>query len=68
MLSRRWGAQRKAELASAALGTEVLFHKKLNLNIFTAETRVREHIHRIDPAIEAADHLLAGRGLRQGHG
>jgi hypothetical protein len=29
---------------------------------------VREHIHRIDPAIEAADHLLAGRGLRQGHG
>ena len=47
-------AQRKSELVSAAVGKETVFLEKLDLNVFAAETRVREHIHRIDPVVEAA--------------
>ena len=47
-------AQRKSELAAAALGKEMTFLERLDLNVFTSETRVREHIHRIDPIVEAA--------------
>ncbi len=47
-------AQRKSEAASAALGKEVASLEKIDLNMFTSETRVREHIHRIDPVTETA--------------
>ena len=47
-------AQRKSERAAAALGKEMTFLESLDLNVFTSETRVREHIHRIDPIVEAA--------------
>jgi hypothetical protein len=59
-------AQRKSEAASAALGKEIAFLEKVDLNIFTSETRVREHIHRIDPVIEtaAADVVDAFRSAR----
>ncbi len=46
-------AQKAAELATVELQKEVILLQKLDINIFPAESRVREHIHRIDPQIEA---------------
>lgn len=56
-------AQRKSELASQALAKEMVVLEKLDLNMFAADTRVREHIHRIDPAVETA--VSDGIGLFQ---
>jgi hypothetical protein len=47
-------AQRKAEIAAATLGKEILILERLDLNMYPAGSRVREHVHRIDPVVEVA--------------
>jgi hypothetical protein len=46
-------AQKAAELATADLQKELTSLQELDLNMFSEESRVREHIHRIDPLVEA---------------
>jgi hypothetical protein len=45
-------AQRDAKLAMQALNDEVGRLRKLDLNVCSPDSRVYEHLHRLDPAIE----------------
>jgi len=47
-------AQKKAERAVATLQNEVRLLQELDFSIFAPESRVREHVHRIDPSVEIA--------------
>jgi hypothetical protein len=44
--------QRTAAAAQAAVAREITGLLALDLDLFNTESRVREHVHRLDPAIE----------------
>lgn len=46
-------AQKAAQAATADVQNEIAFLEKIDLDIFSEGSRVREHIHRIDPSVEA---------------
>lgn len=47
-------AQREARKAMTALDAEVSVVQQLDVNVFSPDSRVREHMHRLDPVAEAA--------------
>jgi hypothetical protein len=47
-------AQRRAASASKTVEAEIKALQDLDVEPFSAESRVREHVHRLDPAVESA--------------
>lgn len=47
-------AQRRAASASKAVEGEIAALRVLEIDLFSSESRVREHVHRLDPSVEDA--------------